>query len=496
MNNKRPFVPSFLQKFDDKLLRYKPDTWAARTHFVIYFSSLFALCLAVLCWFTFSDARYENSIGIWTMFVSLLVFIGFIFWLIFLLRFNVFKRYGNWSKWSGLKTFCLYFISISAMVAIAFIPYVTEIISANRTFSTNEIVKDINEMNITACQLEYEILPKEWKADTCIVDDNYYDSDKMRTDDYNYIRKYIDILSRKALNKKLIENDSCRKIGSSMYIFYKSPDYIFADAYNLEKYSNGGLLTSGDIYNTTIKNYQKPDRKLLLQKMKYFKDKYAFDKYNYYDISNYDYNQDFENSDKEYDEWIKGKYNFYSINNGLNNIVRKKYSWVDNMPTSVRIFFYTSLVLTLAVFIFRHTTIKTFFLTLLTTVILLIITALIIAMGNLREIGMLNFILFYFVIFAIIALTIKMAKVRSVRQGIALNSFMIATPFIPLVITALYIFIQEGGYKHYRHSSYTYIEDKWKYYLSAEIIGVVILLLLLEPVFRRLYRKWYALPEN
>ena len=82
MKNKRFLVPSFLQKFDDKLLRNKPNTWAARTHFVMWFAILFALTLTTFCYIAFFDAKQYNTIESWTTFVALIAFIGLVFWLI------------------------------------------------------------------------------------------------------------------------------------------------------------------------------------------------------------------------------------------------------------------------------------------------------------------------------------------------------------------------------------------------------------------------------
>src|SRR5882757_3315149 len=103
--NKRPLVPSFLQKIDEQLLRDKPNAWSARTHLVIWFSFLFAVALSLFCYLAFFDARQYFNTGSWATFIGLIAFIGFVFWLIFLLRFNVFKRYGNWFAWDGMKSF-------------------------------------------------------------------------------------------------------------------------------------------------------------------------------------------------------------------------------------------------------------------------------------------------------------------------------------------------------------------------------------------------------
>ncbi|MBK6378495.1 MAG: hypothetical protein IPF72_01590 [Chitinophagaceae bacterium] len=81
--SKRPLVPSFLQKLDDKLLRNKPGAWATRVHLVIYFVAAFALLLFVFCYAVFFDAKQYSRIESWNVFVGLIAFIGFVFWLIF-----------------------------------------------------------------------------------------------------------------------------------------------------------------------------------------------------------------------------------------------------------------------------------------------------------------------------------------------------------------------------------------------------------------------------
>ncbi|MEI7737033.1 MAG: hypothetical protein WCI49_16300, partial [Ferruginibacter sp.] len=172
MKNKRPLVPSFLQKLDDDLLRNKPVTWSARTHLVLYFAALFAVVLSLFCYLAFFDAKQYNNLGGWITFIGLIAFIGFVAWLIFLLRFNVFKRYGNWFAWDGLKSFGLYFISIGAMVAVCFVPSAVETLRANQVFGNDEIVKDINDINMTACRLEYKLLPLKWtREDFRVVPD-------------------------------------------------------------------------------------------------------------------------------------------------------------------------------------------------------------------------------------------------------------------------------------------------------------------------------------
>lgn len=507
--NKRPLVPSFLQRLDDTLLRNKPNTWAARTHLVIWFAALFALALTAFCYLAFFDAKQYSSTGSWITFVCLIAFIGFVFWLIFLFRFNVFKRYGNWYMWDGLKNFGLYFASIGAMVALCFIPSAVETYRANQQFGNDEIVNDINEINTTACKLEYNLLPLQWTADTFniikrAVSVQTYSEEEMVTVDtvitivveeasvqpvQNYIRKHS-VMDTGELRKRIAETDSLIKINDSLYVFYKCPDYQFVASYNADNHADKKILGSPDIYYSTIKNYQKPNnRQALLKIMEAFKIKYAVD-------NRYSYYEEIEEYNGNYDKKIRQKYSLTKIGNGIDNAVRKKYAWADGWDVYARFFYYTTLLLTLLVFIFRHSTVKTFFLSVLTAVLLMIITALLMVAGNGEESAVFSFMIVYYFIFAGIALSIFGAAKRNVVQGISLNLFLFATPFIPVIFVALNEAVKRS--QHYANPVYkaTVQNNSSLYFLIAEIAGSILLLILLEPLFRKLYRKWYAAPEN
>ena len=504
--NKRPLVPSFLQRLDDKLLRNKPNTWAARTHLVIWFAVLFALALTAFCYLAFFDAKQYSSTGSWTTFVGLIAFIGFVFWLIFLLRFNVFKRYGNWFMWDGLKSFSLYFLSIGAMVALCFIPSAVETYRANQQFGNDEIVNDINEINTTACKLEYNLLPLQWTADTfdiikrTVAVQSYTEEDMATVDtavtttveaDIEQPRQNYrphSVMDTAELRTKIAETDSLVKINDSSYIFYKCPDYQFVSSSNADGHGAKKILNSAAIYYAVVKNYQKPNnRPALLNRMDKLKAKYAADsRYSYYDEGS-----DYNNNDS-YVSRINKKYSLRRIGYGIDNIVTKKYAWVDYWHVYLRFFYYITLLATLLVFIFRHSTVKTFFLSVLTAVLLMIITGLLMVMSNGNETSVLSFMIVYYLIFAIIALSIFAAKVRNAIQGISLNLFLFATPFIPLIFVAL----NEAIKQRQSYIIKTQVDNSTLYFLIAEIAGSVILLVLLEPLFRKLYRKWYAAPEN
>ncbi|MES2849289.1 MAG: hypothetical protein V4685_09540 [Bacteroidota bacterium] len=501
---KRFFVPSFLQQFDTWLLKHKPAAWSARTHLLLYYTIIFSAIITLFSFLSFSDARQRSDADVWSGFTGLAAFTAFVFWLIFLLRFNVFKRFGNWKKGEGLQMFGLYFINVAALVFTAFIPYMVECINANRAYNDYELVNDINEINLTACQLDYNILPKKFKIDTLelvkadttkhsnvILPEEQVTIDSVVTAEYDeaaapaeYRVNYSHTSDTSNFYARVNGADSSKKISDSVYVFFDCPEYIFARSYQAEQYGKVESLSSFEIYNKVVKNYKQPDKAALLKKMKQFDDKYATEHPDYSD-----------HQDKTYNSIIEKKYYINEINWSIENIARKKYWWESSSESITRFFWYITLVITLLVFIFRSTTVKTFFLSLLAAVILLIGTGIIIGVFRIYDKGTLIFILSYYLLFLITSFSIKAASVRNALQGIALNFTVFLTVFIPLAAVSLYFeFLQDMNINH----QYDYIlhEKRNLYSFYAEVTGVVLLLILIEPVFRKLYKRWLALPEE
>src|SRR5579885_117219 len=94
MNINRPLMPGFLKKAEQKLLLNKPGIWSTRAHLVAYYGLLFILALAAICFLDPSDIRSRSSTGYWIGFIGIISIIGIVVWLIYLLRFNLFKKYG------------------------------------------------------------------------------------------------------------------------------------------------------------------------------------------------------------------------------------------------------------------------------------------------------------------------------------------------------------------------------------------------------------------
>ena len=215
--------------------------------------------------------------------------------------------------------------------------------------------------------------------------------------------------------------------------------------------------------------------------------RYAVDNSYYYR----DYNTIDEND--SYETRINKTYDLIRIGNGIDNAVRKKQAWVNEWHIYLRIFYYTALVLTMLVFIFRHSTVKTFFLSVLAAVLLAVLTGLLMVVSQGDEVTGLSFMIVYYVAFALLGLSIFKTDIRKAIQGIGLNLFLFATPFVPLIFVALNEAMRSDPLRVYeeRDPAQTALNI-----LIAEIVGSVILVILIQPLFKKLYRKWYSAPEE
>jgi len=492
MANSRPFVPGFMKKIDRFLLLNQPTAWSMRTHLVLFFGACFAAVLTLLCTLLYADARQYSGVEIMTGFVIVIAAVGLIFWLIYLLRFNVFKRYGEWKTGDGLKIFFLLLINVSVFIAIPFIPAVTESFMAGRQFSDKELVSDINEINTDITALEYKPDAKPWRKIGLVIasyTSNAIDGElangTIKDDSVSYQnRKYP--ITPNDLQARIDAGDSIVSDQKDHYILYQSPAFNYLSLYDLNNGDNR-ILFNKDIFSAARAKLKKEDRQAIAQHLKDLQAKYKSPQSDYY--NGYDSGA----ANEEY-YTIENRYNVYAMQGTMEMILRKKNYWSGASSWALRVLYYCTLFFTLLIFIFRHTTVKTFFLTALTAIVLAIITGLFVAIADARETGIFMIMVIYFLIFTLISLSIFNAPVRSLWRGISLNLFMFALPVMPLIVTAYYWFTNKRGY--IEGNTYATVEMRDRYFLYSEIAGFVLLVILIEPLFRRLYRAWYASPEE
>lgn len=545
MNWNRPFAPNFLKNFDKKLLLNKPETWSARTHWVWYYGILFGLLLAGICFIYPNDARSNTDIAYWIFFVSVVSLLALVFWLIYLLRFNVFKRFGNISGINRLKVFGLYFASIVMIIFFTYIPALVETARANLKYGDDEIVNDVNNYNKLWTILEHDSVDHTWAMDTFVVmqhtneklDDSiyiklhikkYYDSVDVE-EGTTALRQVTKIDSFDYFNR-LDRGDTIRKLFDSVYEIYTCPNYTYLsdrgydDYYNVEynksinrrrhntnpiaipDTKHATVWTDVDVYNKVIKNYKKPTNinalkneiNALIKKYHYTESRRS--RYDYGYIAN-EYS-----TDTSYDHRVEKRYDLKNLESSFKNIVERKYRFeADALQWQCRIIFYVSLGICLLLFTFRHSTRKTFFLSLLSAVVLSILTGLFIAFSSFygssgSEISILSVEIFYTLLFGTIAATVFANRIRRAVTGICINMFVWLVPFFPLMVMGVYSEIVRENYRRERNM-YPLMPEKDLSYLTtyaqvAEVLGIVIFLVLLPTFIHKLYRKWYALPEE
>lgn len=496
---------SIIKKIDQTLLKNNPVTWSSRIHTAGIYGLGFVLLLAIISLIVPNDPRNNSMIHYWVILISIISLLAFIFWMIYLLRFNVFKRFGTWKSTDTIKTFIFYLIIILIIISWPFIPPVIESVKANAAYTSEELTADINSMNVKICQLEQDSVDKRFRRDTFEIDNSvtrlqrrhdpvetYTQEDAEVTNADNYY-----LIDTATLRSRLVTADSVRKITDSIYVIYGCPDYKFIYQYDLDEYSELKLMSSMDLYRQVLQHTQVVDKIKLRTELGRLFTKYS--QYHHPISLSSDRQTHNDYGESSYMSRIRDKYDLYLVNQQIDNITEKKYRWdKETIGICWRLGYYLTLFLALLVLIYRHTTRRTFFLSLLTAVVLTIVTALFIAMAPYSENAFYIWTIGYFILFIIISALILNSRNRRLISGISLNLLVLMTPFMPLIVTALY-------YESLR-DRYRFPDDPEQYdvlfknaglhFFLSEIGGLVLLILLLTTVYQQAYKKWYALPEQ
>lgn len=496
---------SLIKKIEQTLLKNHPVTWSSRIHTAGIYGLGFALLLVIISFIAPNDPRNSSTIHYWIILISVISLLAFIFWLIYLLRFNVFKRYGTWKSTDTVKTFIFYFIVTLIIISWPFIPPVIESVRANAAYTSEELAVDINRINVKICQLEQDSVDKRFSRDTFEIDNSvsrlrrkhepvetYTQGAAEDADPDNYF-----LVDTATLRSRLVTADSVKKITDSIYVIYRCPDYKFIYQYDLDEHSQLKLMSSMDLYRQVLQHKQEVDKEKLRTELGLLFTKYSL----YHDPKSLSSERQTNSGygENSYMSRIRDKYDLYLVNQQIDNITDKKYRW-DKGTIGIcwRLGYYLTLCLALLVLIYRHTTRRTFFLSLLTAIVLSIVTALFIAVVPFSENAFYIWTIAYFILFIIISAFILNSRNRNAISGISLNLLVFMTPFMPLIITALY-------YESLRNS-YQFPDDPEQYdllfknaelhFFLSEIGGFVLLVLLLTTVYQQAYKKWYALPEQ
>jgi hypothetical protein len=492
-------IPNFLQHYNQKLLKNKPILYSSRAHWVAYFGSIAAAVISFFCYVVTPNIKDSTNIFYSMGILVMLCIVGVVAWLIYLLRFNVFKKYAFVNKVAMVQTFVLYFFSFCIIIALMFIPAVIESCKTNYTLSKKQVTDNVNTLNKSLAIVHFTNIPKQWKADTLLVvnenderikaDENTYKQDEPIIDKTTVVNiNKWEIISTKAFEHEKTIADSILKLNDSVYIKLQAPNLLFISANEFRSKNKYPVLTNKEIYYYAQQHQNNSAIQKANQQIANIIEAYYFKSNDYNNFYDYEESKPIESNLYAY---VQKKYKLYPIQKSINNIVEKQYRFSnENLFVYIRLLLYPALICALILFAFRSNLVKTFFITWLVNILLFIAIILLLSLLN-SNINASAVTLFVWLIFALIAYTVFNSQKQKHIHGIAINNTMVLLPFVPTLIVAGIVEIQE------KSINYTYTESLlYKYGFVAEIVGLILLLIALPTILFKLYTCWYALADE
>lgn len=288
------------------------------------------------------------------------------------------------------------------------------------------------------------------------------------------------------LREKIEKGDSLIKLNDTLYSVFTVPEFMFLNPYNINEQTGLILLKSKQLYLKARQMRQSANSVNLTREITRIVKKYT-----YKDVVDYSYDDAENEYAKDFHKHFRNKYDIPKIDQEINNVAERKSRWSSSkLPALFRSFFYFAFAITLLVFTFRHSTVRTYFISLLAAFILYLLTFLIGLLFN-QSVGFYFIWVFFCFAASIIAATfVFQNKQRVFVTGIGINIFVMMVAFMPMTLVG---YINAIGKHQYADGRYKPMFD---YYVHAEILGIVGFLILLPTYIYRLYRKWYALPED
>lgn len=195
-----------------------------------------------------------------------------------------------------------------------------------------------------------------------------------------------------------------------------------------------------------------------------------------------------EVSDSEYLKW-----EFYPVESNMENIAEIKMLQIPLFNDDFHVFIFILIFcLSTVIRIFKNMKVRTFIYGILTMILLPIIVALIVqSIGRFdSEIQVLWSFLLLYVFAAVISITTFKAEHYSHFRGICVFLFALTSPFLPVYVLLLTQEMYRQTYQYY----YLYRES-FEILLPICIYGGLILyFILLQPLFKRIYTRLWALP--
>lgn len=507
----RPLIPGFLRKLDERWMADKPLWWSLRLHLIAWYV-LLTLAIAGLYLFLKPDnPRIDTTVYVPISVMVILSIIAVVVWMIFLLRFNVFKRFGTYKAHHALFSLGAYILSALGLLSFPFLPGYIEDYRATSQFSPKEVVEDVNTMNALIAHMVYDSLQVDWSRDTVWVNDSlaargcYHEEESYPNQQkWQGCEFYTDsaeigkVVDHRYWGHRILAGDSFQVIAPSRIVFLTEPTYTNISVYGAWEGASGMTFTS------ERELYFKIHREHPSVNLKEASDRYAqlYQKYRDPDYSNSEYQGwDYESVPKmangidSEDNYLTRFYASH-VESGINNIGEREFLYSpDNASWIFRLWLYPSLFLGLAVWIFRHSTVRSFFLTLLVGFVVSVLTGITSALMNLEFSGVMIFGLMIWCGFMTL-MWIANRGIRDKIRGISLNLVTITVYFLPLIVNAIYWDQQRHWMYRSDMDSSVYSECMARSMARAEWVGLLVLGVFVYAIAYRFYRNWYAAPEE
>lgn len=473
MMSNRPFAPRFLKKLDEKWMKKHPLLWSSRIHLVLYYGTLVLIPTLLIAFLTYFSPLSENSPWVGNILLSVISIVSIVIWLIYLLRFNPYKRFYIEKPFSFLRTFLLYLFIFSFFTSWIFIPQYIGYFGTKLRFSSSQIDKDISDLNDAIIGEVYHKAPDYFvlTKETIVV--SREDSVEYSYSDPTLVTNTTTYQDR--INQLNYKYDACKKINDTLFEVTTYPPFNFISTYNHYKINDKEWRIKK--YHEVMNNpgsYNDYHEKVVRLSNKYIR--LGTPANNWY--SGYEEYIEFPSKYDKIQKEFREKYELHKVQNNT-NILDRKLAFVKNLAIYLRIVYYLSMSLTMLLFMFRHSNAKAFFLSLLSVFILFLITLVFTFAIGLNEKQVIDLLSVYSAICWVIGLSILADRRKVMAKMIALNLFYIGTLFLPMLVA---LRMNENWFENH--------------YLLIEILSFVAMLILMVVMYRPLYRKWYTLPDE
>jgi len=470
----RPFALPFIKKLDEKWMKKHPLLWSSRIHLVLYYGALLLIPILLISFFTYYSPLSENSPWIGNVLLTIICIISVVIWLIYLLRFNPYKRFYIEKPLSFLRTFLLYLFILIFITSWIFLPQYIGYLGTKSRFSISQIDNDLEELNDAVIGVVYHKAPDYFVLIKETIPVSNKDSIEYSYSDPTEI---VDTTTYQDRMEK-IENkyDSYKKVNDTLVEVTTYPPFHFIKKYNhYNNYSDKEwrIKKYHEIMNNP-KTYDEYHNKVIKITNKYLSLGTAESNwYNGYK----EYIESPSKYDKIQDEF-RTKYRLDTVRANT-SVLDKKLDFIKELDIYLRIVFYLSICMAMLLFMFRHSNVKAFFISLLSVFILFLITLVFTFAIRLNENQLIDLLCFYSIICLVLGISIFMDKRKIMAKIIALNMFFMGNIFLPMLVVSR-------------------INEKWfeNNYLLVEILTFTGIMVLMVVMYRPLYRKWYTLPDE